>query len=213
MIEHLPNTLSQADALTWYLFSILLLFSWFKYRQFGSFLSQKFDALILFKPIEPLPHKTFSKIESFILLILQQVNYTLLLKFYFNFSSQVFFISAFLLSFLIAFRSVLINFLGFLFQKQNIARSVLYYISYFESKLFFPVLALVLLQFYFPTLVYLSPICLGFLVGIYLFLRYRICHQIFIQHRVSMFYIFLYFCCLEISPIYWGLYLLTKGYV
>ena len=207
-MENLWRPELTTDWVAWYFIGLLAVFAWLRSREFGEFITAGYDALFLFQPPLKLQSKTLSSVESILVLCLQQVNISLILMRLLNLTAAQFWICATALCVFLGLRVVGFHYLGYIFNQDYVKRYSIFQFLYFELTLFFIVLG-ICLPLYFFNIESIYSVYLLILMGVlYIFLKFRIGFQIFVKLRIRVFYIFLYFCALEFTPILWGYYFL-----
>ena len=207
-MENLIRPELSTDWVAWYFIGLLAIFAWLRTREFGEFLSTSFGALFLFETPQKLQNKTLSSYEASFVLCLQQIHLSLILSATFNLTTTQFWICSAILVFFMGLRVISFHYLGLIFDQDYFKRFSLYYYLYFELTLFFIVLGTSLSIYILHLNQDYSLYLLIFIGILYLFTKFRIGFQIFVKLHISIFYIFLYFCALEFTPLLWGYYFL-----
>ncbi len=207
-MENLWRPELSTDWVAWYFIGLLAVFAWLRSREFGSFIASSFGVLFLFKSPLKLQNKTFSSFESILVLCLQQVNISLILTWIFNLTRTQFWICSFTLCVLLGLKIASFHYLGYIFKRDYVKRFSIFQFLYFELTYFYILLGIGLGLYFFNINANYSLYLLVLMCVLYIFLKFRIGFQIFVKLRVRVFYIFLYFCALEFTPILWGYYFL-----
>ncbi len=98
---------------------------------------------------------------------------------------------------------IVTRFLGFVFDLQRIVREYvsILYLSYFNAALVFLPIVLVLSLVPHNYTVWIIPITLFIVFGLFAFRFAKTASNLLTNHRFSKFYLFMYLCCLEIAPV------------
>lgn len=95
------------------------------------------------------------------------------------------------------------RFLGFVFDIQRVVREYvsILYLSYFNAALVFLPIVLILSLVPHNQLVWLIPVALCIVLGLFIFRFSKTANGMLTNYRFPKFYLFTYLCCLEIAPV------------
>ena len=104
---------------------------------------------------------------------------------------------------LFVLKIIVTRFLGRVFDVQRIVREYvsILYLSYFNAALVFLPVVLILSLVPHSQMVWIIPVTLIVVLGLFIFRFIKTASSILRNHRFSKFYLFMYLCCLEIAPI------------
>ncbi len=104
---------------------------------------------------------------------------------------------------LFVLKIVVTRFLGVVFDVQRIVREYvsILYLSYFNAALVFLPVVLVLSLVPQTQMVWIIPVALIMVLGLFIFRFVKTATNVLTNHRFSKFYLFMYLCCLEIAPV------------
>ncbi len=110
---------------------------------------------------------------------------------------------AFFVMLLFALKIVATRFLGFVFDIQRVVREYvsILYLSYFNAALVFLPIILTLSLIPQDHIRWVIPLAFFVVLCLFVFRFAKTASNVFINHRFSKFYLFMYLCCLEIAPV------------
>jgi hypothetical protein len=110
---------------------------------------------------------------------------------------------SFFVMLLFILKIIVTRFLGFVFDLRRVVREYvsILYLSYFNAALVFLPVVLVLSLVPHDHTVWIIPLSLIIVFGLFIFRFAKTANNLLTNHRFSKFYLFMYLCCLEIAPV------------
>ena len=110
---------------------------------------------------------------------------------------------SFFVMLLFILKIIVTRFLGFVFDLRRVVREYvsILYLSYFNAALVFLPVVLVLSLVPHNHTVWIIPLSLVIVFGLFIFRFAKTANNLLSNHRFPKFYLFMYLCCLEIAPV------------